>query len=899
MFLKAAVNAPLHTTFVYSIPPHLDGHIQAGQLVRVPFRTSQTAAIVVELVTQTDVKRVKMIDSLIDPAPILTAEQIALAQWMSEAYLAPIGLCLWLWIPSGLEGYRDYQLTLLDASANPTDVAQAAIVEALKRRGRLRLTQLKTSVGTRGTDKAVQALVKAGIVAQESILAPPRVRPQTIRTASLAIHSDDIARVTHLLGRKSRRADVLQTLAELSHDNTQPVTIKALLDAAGATRATLKRLADETPPLITLDADHVRLNIARESVSEHLLRLRQGERDLHILRVLSRESEPLDVSWIYAQTGAQLNDLKRLEERELIQFDDKPTWRDSLAERDFVPVTAPTLTPEQQAAWDVIRAAQESRRHAAYLLHGVTGSGKTEIYLRAIELALAQGRQAIFLVPEIALTAQTVRRVAARFRGQVAVMHHKLSAGERYDTWRRAREGHARVIVGARSALFTPLPDCGVVIIDEEHDTSYKNGQAPTYDTRAVAQQMMQHNNGVLIMGSATPDVTSFYRAQHHDLTYLHLPNRIMGHRVRIEEQSEREGITARYHALQADALTIDLPPVQVVDMREELKRGNTSIFSTALHDSLSRVLDRREQAILFLNRRGSATYVFCRDCGTIARCSRCDTPLTHHAYDTRLRCHHCGHEEPTPQICPECGSRRIKFFGAGTQQVEQAVHEAFPQARVVRWDADTASNPEIHDTILMRFLNREADVMVGTQMVTKGLDLPRVTLVGVVSADTAIGLPDFRAGERTFQILTQAAGRAGRGILGGRVILQTYHPTHYALRAAANHDYSAFYQQELTYRRDLGYPPFRRLAKLLFQDKSDTQAAADAERAAQMLRARITAGRLTATELIGPAPCFFNRVNEVYRWQILVRSPDPLALLRGLDATANWHVEIDPVDVL
>jgi len=899
MYLKAAVNAPLHHTFVYSIPPHLDGHIQAGHLVRVPFRTSQTAAIVVELIAHTDVKHVKAVDSLIDPAPILTAEQLALAHWMSEAYLAPIGLCLWLWIPSGLEGHRDLRLTLLDDSAAPTDPAQAAIVEALKRRGALRLTQLKTSLGTSGTEKAVQTLVKSGILAQESILAPPRVRPQTIKTASLAIRPDDIPRVMHLLGRKSRRADLLQTLVKLSHDDAHPVSIKALLEAANATRTTLKRLADETPPLITLEGDTVRLNIPHESATEQVLRLRNGERDLHILRVLARESEPLDVSWIYAQTGAQLSDLKRLEERELIQFDDKPTWRDSLAERDFVPVTAPTLTPEQQAVWDVIRAAQESQQHAAYLLHGVTGSGKTEIYLRAIELALAQGRQAIFLVPEIALTAQTVRRVAARFRGQVAVIHHKLSAGERYDTWRRAREGLARVIVGARSALFAPLPDCGVVIIDEEHDTSYKNGQTPTYDTRALAQQMMQQRNGILIMGSATPDVATFYRAQHHDLTYLHLPNRIMGHRIHIEEQSEREGVTPKYHALQADALTIDLPTVQVVDMREELKRGNTSMFSAALHDALTHTLDRREQAILFLNRRGASTYVFCRDCGTIARCSRCDTPLTHHAYDTMLRCHHCGHEEPTPQVCPECGSRRIKFFGAGTQQVEQAVRDTFPHARVVRWDADTASNAEVHDAILMRFMNREADVMVGTQMVAKGLDLPRVTLVGVVSADTAIGLPDFRAGERTYQLLTQVAGRAGRGILGGRVILQTYHPTHYAIRAAAGHDYAAFYQHELTYRRDLGYPPFRRLAKLLFQDKDDAQAAAHAERAAQILRARITDRRLTATELIGPAPCFFSRVNEVYRWQILVRSPDPLALLRDMEAATNWHLEIDPVDVL
>lgn len=896
MYLNAAVNAPLHQTFVYKIPPALEGQIVPGHLVRVPFRTSQAAALVVELTDHTDIKHVKSVDSLIDPTPVLTPDQIALARWMSEAYLAPIGLCLWLWIPSGLEGHRDTLLTLLDESAHPADAWQADIVDVLRRRGPLRLTQIKQSVGSKGTDKAVAALVKAGVIEQRSMLAPPRVRPQTIQTASLAIAPQDIPRALRLLGRKSRRADLLQSLADLTRE-ADSVPVKALLESAGSTRATLRRLADEG--LIALEDDAVRLNIPRDTVDETLLGLRKGERELHILRVLSRESEPLDVSWIYAQTGAKLDDLKRLADRELISFDDKPTWRDSLAERDFVPATPPQLTPEQQGVWDVVRSVIDARQHMAYLLHGVTGSGKTEIYLRAIEAVLAQGRQAIFLVPEIALTAQTVRRVAARFRGKVAIIHHKLSDGERYDAWRRAREGLARVIVGPRSALYAPLPDCGLIVIDEEHDTSYKNFSTPTYDTRAVAEQMMIQRGGVLILGSATPDVSTFYRAQHNEIGYLHLPNRIMGHRVRIEEQSEREGLTPKYHVLAADALTIDLPPVHVVDMRAELKRGNTSMFSQALQTALTRTLEQREQAILFLNRRGASTYVFCRDCGEIARCSRCDTPLTHHAYDTRLRCHHCGHEEPTPQVCAVCGSKRVRFFGAGTQQVEQAVRESFPQARVVRWDADTASNPEIHDTILMRFLNREADVMVGTQMVAKGLDLPRVTLVGVVSADTALGLPDFRAGERAFQILTQVAGRAGRGILGGQVILQTYHPDHYAIRAAAAHDYAAFYQRELTYRRELGYPPFRRLAKLLFQDKADAQARTSAEHAEKLLRQKIGALKLTATELIGPAPCFFHRVNDQYRWQILIRSPDPLALLRHVDAATSWHVEIDPVDVL
>jgi primosomal protein N' (replication factor Y) len=529
----------------------------------------------------------------------------------------------------------------------------------------------------------------------------------------------------------------------------------------------------------------------------------------------------------------------------------------------------------------------------------VTGSGKTELYLRAIEETLARGQQAVLLVPEIALTAQTVRRVAARFRGRIAVYHSGLSEGERYDAWRRAREGQAEVIVGARSALFLPLPNPGLIVLDEEHDPSYKNFAAPTYDTRVVAEMMMRRRGGVLIMGSATPDMATFYRAHQGEIRYLHLPNRIMGHRTRIGEQAEREGVATRYHDAGADALMIDLPPVEIVDMRDELKRGNTSMFSAALRAALAEVLDRREQAILFLNRRGTATYVFCRDCGYIARCAKCYTPLTHHGYDDRLKCHHCGHEQPTPQTCPKCGSRRIRFFGAGTQQIEDTLNREFPLARTVRWDADTASHPEMHDAILSRFLNREADIMVGTQMIAKGLDLPLVTLVGVVSADTSLGLPDFRAMERTFQLLTQVAGPAGRGVLGGRVILQTYHPDNYAIQAAASHDYAGFYVRELEYRREMGYPPFRRLAKILFQDKSLARVRDDSAAAARLLNEAVERLDLSGTELIGPVPCFFGRVNEIYRWQILVRSPDPLVLLNAVEAAQRWHVEVDPLDTL
>ncbi len=541
----------------------------------------------------------------------------------------------------------------------------------------------------------------------------------------------------------------------------------------------------------------------------------------------------------------------------------------------------------------------------SFLLHGVTGSGKTELYLRAIDRTLQNGKTAIFLVPEIALTPQTVRRVAARFPGKVAVVHSGLSEGERYDTWRRARDGLVRIIVGARSALFTPLPNIGLIVIDECHDGSYKASPPlppPYYHVRDIAELILKRSGGILILGSATPDLETRYRAETGQITLLELPRRILGHREKITELSETVGVTPRYRPDDdgaMDALTIDLPPVRVVDMRDELKAGNTSIFSRALQDALEETLGRREQAILFLNRRGQATHVFCRDCGYVIACKNCDTPLTHHRIGEHLRCHRCGYTEPEPSQCSQCGSKRIKFFGAGTQQVELAFNELFPRARTARWDGDTADSPEAHEAILQRFIDRKTDVIIGTQMVAKGLDLPLVTLVGVVSADVGLHLPDFRAGERTFQLLTQVAGRAGRGLLGGQVVLQTYSPEHYAIRAASRHDYRAFYEREIAYRHEMGYPPFRRMARILFRFSTEMQARDEAERAANMIRHRLRSLNMSGTEIIGPAPCFFERENKLFRWHVLLRGPDPAAALRDLHFPRGWHVDIDPLDVL
>jgi primosomal protein N' (replication factor Y) len=626
-----------------------------------------------------------------------------------------------------------------------------------------------------------------------------------------------------------------------------------------------------------------------------------AQRRTAIVETLIQERETLDISWIYAASGGNLQDLRFLEERGIIVLGETEVWRDPLEALEFVPAKPPTLTPDQASVWErIARVLQDSQTSPIQpiLLHGVTGSGKTEIYLRAVQDTLARGRSSIVLVPEIALTPQTVRRFLARFPGQVGLLHSKLSEGERYDTWRRARAGLLNIIVGPRSALFAPLPDIGLIVIDECHDDSYKDThQAPRYHARQTGMAYSRILRAGCIMGSATPDVTTSFLASKGEIHKLSLPQRILGHRTRLEQQARRLKVEPRYRSVAGDAQQIDLPPVRVVDMRQELRAGNRSLFCRPLQKALTETIQSGEQAILFLNRRGTATYVFCRDCGTVVRCPRCDNPLIYHASDGKLLCHHCNYKRNPPTSCSQCGGNRVKHFGAGTQRIETEVHKLLPDARTLRWDLDTTRAKGSHDVILAHFTAHRADVLIGTQMVAKGLDLPLVTLVGVVSADTGLNLPDYRAAERTFQLLTQVAGRAGRGLLGGRVILQTYQPEHYAIRAAADHDYAAFYEHEIELRKSFGYPPFRRLARLLYRHFSESTAQAEADRLAARLRHHIAADHAQA-DWIGPVPCFFRRRRGEYRWQIILRVAHPERLIPE-ELPQGWIVDIDPVSLL
>ncbi|HSO28231.1 MAG TPA: primosomal protein N', partial [Anaerolineales bacterium] len=657
--------------------------------------------------------------------------------------------------------------------------------------------------------------------------------------------------------------------------------------AAGANLADLQKLADLN--LIELGT----------ALSAPL------ERRQAMLRFLMNESEPVELTWLYAESGGSRSDIDALAGRGLIALGEDETWRDPLDSIRTSVSEALHLTPDQQKVWLEVQGALKNATHGRapnpLLLHGVTGSGKTEIYLRAVAETLRLGRQALVLVPEIALTPQTVRRFLSRFPNRVGLIHSGLSIGERYDTWRRARAGELDVIVGPRSALFTPLSNIGLIVVDESHDDSYYQSESPYYHARSAAVMYAEITNAVCLLGSATPDITSAYRAARREWHYLRLPARILAHQQAIAAQLERLGDAIERPPNRAEeAVAFDLPPVQIVDMRAELKGGNRSIFSHALQKELQRVLEAGQQAILFLNRRGTATYVFCRDCGFSLKCPQCDLPLTYHI-DRRsdtLDCHHCGYRRKLPQTCPECGGARIRHYGMGTERVEAELQTVFPGARLLRWDASTTRTKGAHEQILKRFAAREADILVGTQMLAKGLDLPFVTLVGVVLADVGLNMPDYRANERAFQVLTQVAGRAGRSMLGGQVIFQTFQPDHYVIQAAARHDYRRFYERELAYRQQLGYPPFTHMVRIESRDRDERQAEQRLRQLAAEIRVWLAREDRRATQLVGPAPCFFARLAGQYRWQLIVKGPDPVSLLRNrrLD---EFRVEVNPVSLL
>lgn len=579
---------------------------------------------------------------------------------------------------------------------------------------------------------------------------------------------------------------------------------------------------------------YVRLLLSQEEGKEKLeeyLKKNQKARVRALAALL--DNGVLEYEFLIKKLSVSREVLRALEDQGVAQIVSEHVFRNPIKDReqDWKPVE---YTEEQQNAIDRFREDYLKGENKTYLLYGVTGSGKTEVYMEMIARVIRDGKQAIVLIPEIALTYQTVMRFYKRFGNRISILNSRMSNGERYDQMMRAKEGGIDVMIGPRSALFTPFPNLGLIVIDEEHEPTYKSEQIPRYHARetAIARAKLEHAS--VVLGSATPSLESFYRA----------------------EQGEYEILTLRERS-QKQAL----PEVHTIDLREELKAGNRSIISGRLHELIEDRLEKRQQTILFINRRGYAGFISCRSCGYVAKCPHCDVSMTSHR-GGKLVCHYCGYEEKEYTVCPECGSKHIGGFRAGTQQIEELVKREFPSARVLRMDMDTTKEKDGHEKILETFANEEADILIGTQMIVKGHDFPNVTLVGVLAADLSLYADDYRAGERTFQLLTQAAGRAGRGREAGEVVIQTYSPEHYAIQTASIQDYEAFYEEEIAYRKLMGYPPAEELLAVLVTGEDEQLL----ETACGYLKGYAERVNRHQAGIVGPASPFVGKVNDVYR---------------------------------
>ncbi|MBC1712941.1 primosomal protein N' [Listeria welshimeri] len=550
------------------------------------------------------------------------------------------------------------------------------------------------------------------------------------------------------------------------------------------------------------------------------------------------EGSEILVSELKKQAGTTDTTIKKLADLNILSIQEKIISRDPYQNHQFEKSESLQLLPDQQTACWKITAATEQE---TFLIHGVTGSGKTEIYLQTIEAKLKEGKEAIVLVPEISLTPQMVERFKSRFGSEVAVLHSALSSGEKYDEWRKIERKEARVVVGARSAVFAPLENLGIIIIDEEHEASYKQEDNPRYHARDVAIWRANKYQCPVVLGSATPSLESFARAKKGVYTLIELPSRV----------NDRA-----------------MPEVSVVDMREELRKENRTEFSTELLEKIKDRIAKKEQTVLMLNRRGYSSFVMCRDCGYVVECPNCDISLTYHQSSNQMKCHYCGHEERVPQKCPSCEGEHIRYFGTGTQKVEESLTKLIPEARVIRMDVDTTRTKGAHEKLLKSFRNHEADILLGTQMIAKGLDFPDITLVGVLNADTMLHLPDFRASERTFQLLTQVSGRAGRHERTGEVVVQSYNPEHYSIEFAKKHDFIGFYNHEMQLRKMGSYPPFYYLTMINVSDENEMKAIRTIQEMAQFLRGKLGPDAV----VLGPVPSTITRIKNKYRYQCIIK---------------------------
>ncbi|HEX9653313.1 MAG TPA: primosomal protein N' [bacterium] len=826
-FAEVVFPRTIDRPFTYRIPPDLGHLVKIGCRVLAPFGPRRLTGFIVGVKASTRLadSELKDIHDVLDLQPLCSDELYRLARWISDYYLCPLGDALKAVLPAILfQKSRQYvELVAENISSLGWMLKNAAPRQA----------------------QIVRYLSKSGRLPVTQLM--KRIGARNLMSSINDLQAQGFVMVQHVLPKSQ-------------------------------VKTRLARFVRLNPEITGAEAWNQQVDGGRKLTARQI-------RCLQYLKETGAEISQKDLLFI---SGIGLSTLKSLQKRSLVELYDKESERNYYRHAEIVEPPKIILNEEQKSAFEQVAAAIGKNEFSTFLLHGVTGSGKTQVYIEAIYVILQTGRDAIVLVPEISLTPQTVQRFRSHFRDQVAVLHSAMSPAERYDSWRRLKSGEARVAIGPRSAIFAPLRQLGLIVVDEEQEDSYKQADPnPRYHARDVAVMRAKLNNAVVILGSATPSVESYYNAQIGKYQILKLPRRVDD---------------------------IPMPKVEILELQKEQRlsgKKEMPVFSRLLAQEIDKRIMNQQQVILLLNRRGFSNFIKCKDCGFIENCKNCQIALTYHLRGRRLRCHYCGYTKKAPEVCPECGSADVLFRGLGTQRVEEDIKERFPSARAVRMDLDTTGRKWAHDRILRDFERGKYDILLGTQMIAKGLDFQKVTLVGVINADIGLFLPDFRAGERSFQLLTQVAGRAGRKNLPGEVIIQTYSPFNFCLVCAKTHDFVKFFNKEIEERRELLYPPFGRIISILFKGKDEKKVMESAGNFAQVLKSE-----KVPFQVLGPTPSPLVRIQNKYRWHVLLKGSKRLdasgKLLRQAVRTAEKKfredfkvrgiqiaVDVDPVSLL
>ncbi|HVP36958.1 MAG TPA: primosomal protein N' [Terriglobales bacterium] len=825
-FAQIAFPFSLRKTFTYSIPENLKEKIKPGQRTLVPFGRERKLGFVVSLCSASDVQKTKELLDLIDEEPIIILEILELTRWVSEYYYAPWGACL--------------------RAALPPELQVRSLLWVQKKESPL-LDYEDRRISLSPIEKRILSLLD-------------EKKPQKITFLEKKTGSKGLYSTLHSLEQKGK----IELFYELSKPKSSIKYEKMI---------SIKGDSPDEKKLIETYIQSIRKKPSKEAL---------------LLQLLIEENREFSLREINQRINRASQILDNLEKKGLVRTYYKEKLREPLWGMDFGPAQEFSLTREQKEVLEKLNQGLAEEKYKPFLLYGITGSGKTQVYIEIIKKVLERGKTALVLVPEISLTPQIISRFKSVFSDKVGAFHSSLSPGERFDAWRSIREGKTKVVVGTRSAIFSPLSDLGIIVVDEEHDSSYKQKEPdPKYNARDLALVRGKMNKALVILGSATPSLESFYNVEKGKYTLLQLTQRV--------DQ-------------------IPLPQVEISDLKEERKKGNYSLFSTELSSKMKRKIEKGEQAILFLNRRGFSNFVKCQECGYVFRCPNCDITLNFHRTDFSLRCHYCNYIIQASDLCPQCKGNRFAYRGTGTQRVEEEIKKLLPETPVRRMDQDTTYRKDSHYEILKGFASGDFNLLLGTQMVTKGLDFPDVTLVGVILADTSLDFPDFRAREKTFQLLTQVAGRAGRGKLGGEVILQTYYPEDWAIKLSAEQNFQEFYKKEIEEREELFYPPFSRLVLIRFQGKEAAKVLNTADSFGSKLKDRLKAigHRLKSSslEILGPAPAPLPKIKNDYRFQILIKTREVRTITQTINSIlekgaekrspgVRISVDVDPLDIM